>query len=352
MPHEMEQMSDIKDDEFFGAVSPPSPFEKDAISSLPKETAARHRRIYFQVVDSFQQICVELKKDGVADGLPLKESIENAIEALREDERMLMGLANAPYSYSARNVDNGNELFKAVVLHGVNVMVYSLKISLDIGVPDIRLPYIGMAAICYRVGALALPKQKLLAGPDDVGAMLEMDALVTESEKLLDRIKIPEFHMESVQYLMTLARENGEALRQTNLREAMYQYSIVIHMAHEFEKLTHQPAYGATLSPVDAMRKIRDEMDGYFNPEIIKLFFNHLSIYPLGSFVKLSSGETAKIIGVNEKSIIRPTVMIILDEEGREKPLPARINLRLKPNLYIKRAVVDPFLTERYIDLF
>ncbi len=319
---------------------------------MPTAIATQHKRIYFDAVVATQKLCVQLRESNAGPGDNLKNAIEQVIAALREDERMLMGLANAPYSYVSRNVETDGELFAAISVHGVNVMIYSLKISLDMGVPNIRLPYIGMAGVFYRFGGLGLPEKTLLAAVDQSGAVMEMDALTAQSDSYLEKISISDFHIDSVRYLMTLARENGEVLWQTSTREAMYQYSIVIHMAHEFEKLTHQPAYGKALAPVDAMRKIRDEMNNYFNPEIIKLFFNHLSIYPLGSFVKLSSGETAKVVEVNQHSIIRPTVVIVLDEEGREKVQPVRINLKLKPNLYIRRAVVDPFLTERYIDLF
>ena len=41
--------------------------------------------------------------------------------------------------------------------------------------------------------------------------------------------------------------------------------------------------------------------------------------------------------------------IIVLDNEGREKLKPARINLREKPNIYIKKAVVNDYLTEKYI---
>ena len=64
---------------------------------------------------------------------------------------------------------------------------------------------------------------------------------------------------------------------------------------------------------------------------IIKFFFNKLSIYPIGSYVQLSSKETAKIVGINENFIMRPIVMIVLDSEGREKPELNTINLREKP---------------------
>ena len=345
-----EQLSNISDEDFFGSHDPDT--NKVGVSNLPSQTADKHKAIYFEAVSATQDLCIQLKKTGEGTGDRLKNAIEQVVVALREDERMLMGLANAPYSYISRNIETDGELFAAIVVHGVNVMMYSLKISLDMGVPDLRLPYIGMASVCYRFGALSLPEKTLLAAVNEAGAVMEMDALTAQSDSYLEKISVADFHVDSARYLMTLARENGEVLWQTSLREAMYQYSIVIHMAHEFEKLTHQPAYGRALAPVDAMRKIRDEMSSYFNPDIIKLFFNHLSIYPLGSFVKLSSGETAKVVTVNNHSIIRPTVVIVLDEEGREKLTPVRIDLKMKPNIYIKRAVMDPFLTERYIDLF
>ena len=116
--------------------------------------------------------------------------------------------------------------------------------------------------------------------------------------------------------------------------------------------MTHNVSTGSSLSPLDAMKKMRDEMQNYFQPDIIKFFFNKLSIYPLGTFVKLSSNETAKIVKINENFIIRPEVIIVLDHAGKEKIVPVRINLRQKPNLYIKKAVRNDFLTEKYIDLF
>ena len=123
---------------------------------------------------------------------------------------------------------------------------------------------------------------------------------------------------------------------------------MVIQLCNEFEALTHQKSY----APIDAMKRLRDEMDSFFHPDIIRLFFNKLSIYPLGSYVRLSSGETAKIVKINENFLMRPVIMIVLDEEGREKERPAKINLREKFNLYIKHAISDEALTERFLYLF
>jgi len=335
------QIDDL-DDGFFGISEP----TEQSISDLHGTVAETNKEAYFNLLSIFQQLCTELKTDGQANGNELKKQIDSVISLLQEDERMLLGLANAPYTYIRRNIEE--KVYGSIVIHGVNTMLYSLKISIDLGVPAIRLPYIGAAAICHRLGLLSMPEKNLF----ESGNTAEFDKNPQAASDLINNISIDDFHIESIQYLITLVSEDQQLLRKTSLREAMYQYSMVIHLCSEFETLTHQPAFGSALSPVDAMKKMRDEMKDYFHPDIIKLFFNKLSIYPLGSFVKLSSNETAKIVKVNENFIIRPVIMIVLDSEGREKLNPVRINLREKPNLYIRKAVINDYLTEKYIDLF
>jgi hypothetical protein len=166
------------------------------------------------------------------------------------------------------------------------------------------------------------------------------------------KINIDNFHNDSIKSLISIVKEEQQFLSRTSLNETIHQYAMVIHICEEFEKLTHQKAYGEVFAPIDAMKKMRNEMKDYFNQDIIKFFFNKLSIYPLGSYVKLSSGETAKIVKINENFIMRPTVMIVLDSEGCEKATPVKINLRDRPTLYIKKAVVNEFLSDKFIMLF
>ena len=333
-------------DGFFGMADE----SEDKISSLSPEVAAENKKAYFYLISIFQNLCAELKTHGKADGNELKSTINLIIQSLQSDERMLLGLANAPYQFIVRNLED--RAYGSIVIHGVNVMIYSLKISLDLGVPAMRLPYIGMAAIFHRLGLLKLPEEKLFDSCYHADVTDGREKEFQDPSEYINNITIDDFHMESIQFLIKLIHEDQQVLQKTSLREAMYQYSMVIHLCSEFEILTHQPTYGNALAPVDAMKTMRNEMKDYFHPDIIKLFFNKLSIYPLGSFVKLSSNEIAKIVEVNEHFIIRPVVMVIIDNEGREKFRPVRINLREKPNLYIQKAIVDDYLTEKYIDLF
>ncbi|HRR06852.1 MAG TPA: hypothetical protein P5105_06175, partial [Victivallales bacterium] len=84
----------------------------------------------------------------------------------------------------------------------------------------------------------------------------------------------------------------------------------------------------------------------------IKIFFNKFSVFPIGSFVKLNTKETAKIVEINDGFVMRPVVMVVLDSDDLEKIPPVRINLKEKPTLYIKNSILDEMLSEKYLTLF
>lgn len=317
------------------------------------QVCEKSKFLYFKTIKDFHDICNELKAGGTefVNANKSKADIDKIISLLQEDERMLLGLVNSPYSYVLHQL-NEQQLFGIVAVHHINVMIYSLKIALAFGVPEKRLPYIGMAALFHHLGVLDAPDNILGNPSEELENIEKIRRYEQQSSQYIKRIQIDDFHTESIEFLINLVEEDHNALTTTNLQEAMYQYAMVIHICNEFETLTHQKTYGGLFTPVDAMKKMRDEMRNYFHTDIIKLFFSKLSVYPLGSFVVLSSQETAKIVEINEDFVMRPVIMIVLDTEGREKTKPVRINLREKPNLYIKKAIVDEYLTEKFIDLF
>lgn len=307
----------------------------------------KSKEAYLDLIHAYQEISLKLQKDEEVDCNSLRESIDGIIALLREDERMLLGMANTPYSYALRH--SKVQPYVAVVVHGVNIAIYSLKLLLDLAVPENRLTYLGLAALFSHVGLLGSSIEYLESEPSESKNDMVLD---NEPEKFISKVRIQNFHTESIKSLISIIKQEQLFLGATTLTEAVHQYAMVIHICDEFEKLTHQRAYGELASPIDAMKILRDKMKNYFNKDIIKFFFNKLSIYPIGSYVQLSSKETAKIVGINENFIMRPIILIVLDAEGREKIEPVRVNLREKPTLYIKKAIQNEALYEKFIMKF
>ena len=70
-----------------------------------------------------------------------------------------------------------------------------------------------------------------------------------------------------------------------------------------------------------------------------------VSIFPVGSLVKVSNGEVGRVVGAHRRHPTRPAVDILVDPSGR-RPVEARaLKLVDEPMLYI----VDPAIGEAAI---
>ena len=61
--------------------------------------------------------------------------------------------------------------------------------------------------------------------------------------------------------------------------------------------------------------------------KILKAFIASMAIYPIGSFVRLNTGEIAKVIGINHGAPFRPEIRIYFDSSEHKLDEPVRINL-------------------------
>ncbi len=330
-----------------------SPFEAlqgvtDQAQSLRTEQIDRSKLLYFNMVKTFNRICEQLDEKNGVDCHPMLKQIEKMVEILKQDERILMGLAQAPQSYIERMSEKISH--PEVVFYGINTMIYALQIATSLGFPTDKINYLGMAALLQNVGLLQIKTAPVKKKSEDIIHHLRKST--EHSNEYLNLINIEGFHRESLEAIINIIQSRETVLDQTSLHDTLQQYAMVIHICNVFVYLTHQRESEKLISPTDAMKIMRGEMKDFFHPEVIKLFFNKLSIYPIGTFVKLSSSEIGKIVGVNENYLMRPIVLIVLSPDKQVMTSTKRVDLRKNPNIYIRKSIVDDELTERFIDYF
>jgi HD-GYP domain-containing protein (c-di-GMP phosphodiesterase class II) len=78
--------------------------------------------------------------------------------------------------------------------------------------------------------------------------------------------------------------------------------------------------------PATAIEEMRGET-GAYDPEILRLFVETVGLYPVGSFVVLSSRKLAMVIDENRKDPLRPVVQAFFSLDSGERILPHRIAL-------------------------
>ena len=66
-----------------------------------------------------------------------------------------------------------------------------------------------------------------------------------------------------------------------------------------------------------------------------------LSVFPLDSFVQLSTGAIAQVIGTNPDNILRPEVLVRWDADWSPVDPPRRLDLADNPEVTVARALLE-----------
>ena len=94
------------------------------------------------------------------------------------------------------------------------------------------------------------------------------------------------------------------------------------------------------------MKEIIDKRNTDFERRFVKALIHVVSIFPLGSLVRLNNGEIGRVIGASRSYPTRPTVEILVDPQGRRLAASRAIDLESEPMLYI----IDPAIEESVLN--
>ncbi len=93
----------------------------------------------------------------------------------------------------------------------------------------------------------------------------------------------------------------------------------------------HRNAYG----PGEAIEYLFAAGNYEFEWDLIKSFLDHVTIYPVSTVVKLSSGQIAMVTETAGRPIQRTVVQIICESDGAVVKSPYLLDLQQHPNVVI-----------------
>ncbi|HEY9766133.1 MAG TPA: HD domain-containing phosphohydrolase, partial [Chroococcales cyanobacterium] len=87
----------------------------------------------------------------------------------------------------------------------------------------------------------------------------------------------------------------------------------IVSVVDFYDALISERVYKKGLPPNVAYQAIIDSIPAHFDPRIVQAFQTFIVPYPVNSFVQLNTGETAKVLKVNRKNLMRP--LLSIDEQ-------------------------------------
>ncbi len=203
--------------------------------------------------------------------------------------------------------------------HSVNVAMLSMCIGRRINLSRRNIVSLGICALFHDLGKIEIPAE-----------ILHKRDKLTDSE-----LKLVEAHsLNSARLLLRLnASPEGKARIMVPMFEHHLRYDLsgyphagwkkpmtlfgkIISIADKYDTLTSARAYRKyLLSPDRALGYMFDRAGKHYDPTLIKVLISILGVYPVGTLLKLKTGELALVVSSPSRDFRKRPLVCILEKE-------------------------------------
>lgn len=290
------------------------PGEDPAEAGTGSDLRDQARQAFFHALGVARSVARQVAVHRVPELRKSREVVHEMVDSLTEERFSLLGLAAIqdfdPYTYQ----------------HSVHVSILALALGQELGLSRRDLADLGVAALFHDMGKIQIPKDVLQKpgcfGPRDWAVMRTHPlggarALLHYGGRgdLAERIMLvsAEHHM----------RFDGSGYPRLGADWQQGLFSRLVSLADCFDAMTASRTYMQRPFTPDAVVRYMLENSGrMFDPDLLRLFVAKVGLFPVGSLVRLESGELAVVVEspASTAELERPRVRIL--DQGALGPVP------------------------------
>lgn len=240
----------------------------------------------------------------------------------------------------AANLVNLKGAGEYLYTHSVNRAVLAVHIATGLGYSRKQVSDISVSALVADLGMTMVPRN-LVNAPRRLTAH-EYAEIQRHSLYTLHAIrKMPGLPAEApfVAYQMH-ERHDGSGYPGHRKTPHIHRYAAIAAVADAFDAMTSPRPWRAALPPYRAMEMlIKEAARDKYDREAVRALLQYVSLFPIGSLVRLSTGEVAKVIHATGRTYDRPVVAIVVDQEGKRRSDRLVIDLTQRSDVKIESFV-------------
>jgi putative nucleotidyltransferase with HDIG domain len=278
------------------------------------------RQLYSNAVTAAEAAWESAETEGKPDLPGALQAVEGLSEAVTQNRTALVALT------AMRNYDN------YTFTHMVNVSILTMGQARALGIEGRLLREFGLSALMHDIGKVRTPKE-ILNKPDKLtdDEFAIMKRHTVDGAEILRRTPEMPILAPVVAFEHHL-RMDGTGYPVVAKRASLNLGTMLCGIADVYDAMRSQRAYQQAF-PSDRILAVLKKNDGtQFDQHLVRRFVQLLGIYPPGTIVRLSSGETAVVTQVHAPDPYRPRVKIIVDQDGSRLDLPYERNLWEPPS--------------------
>ncbi len=276
------------------------------------------RSIHRQTIATAREALDAIRKGRTFSVSKVEESSQNIVESILRNRDALISLCQIKgydeYTYT----------------HSVNVSVLTTAVAYSLGYNRDRLLQVGVGGLLHDVGKMRVP-ESILNKP---GKYTEWEFNVMKKHPeygidiLKDKKSVSDFSRALV--IQHHERYNGKGYPFHLKGQEIHEIGLIGAVADVYDALTSNRVYRAAWTPQKALAVIFQGCDEDYSREIVERFTKQMGIYPVGSFVRLFSGEMGVVTKVDHGRLLTPIILILFDTQGKRLKQPVEYDLSIK----------------------
>jgi HD-GYP domain-containing protein (c-di-GMP phosphodiesterase class II) len=223
-----------------------------------------------------------------------------------------------------------------VVTNAVNVAIVSVKIAEGLEYESAKLEQIALAGLLHDLGMFVLPDSLLYKA----SALTEEEVRIMREHpqhgsRLVEDVRASYPWVGRV-ILQEHERMDGSGYPGGLTGDHIDEMALIIGLADVFDALMNSRPYRRGRSPHQAIRTLLVSGKQAFPHHLLKALVGQFSIYPLGTTVRLNTGETGVVSQLNRQYPLRPILRLL---QSGHAPVSKTVDLRAETSLHIVEVV-------------
>ena len=222
--------------------------------------------------------------------------------------------------------------------HCLNSAILCIAFGKHIGLSEEDLNVLGQGAMLHDIGKVRIPPNIL----DKAGALTDSEIQLVRRHPI-DGEAVLKLTRQLPDKVLEIVRHHHERIDGKGYPDGLAGDQVplgarVVGMVDTYDSLTSDTPYSMAKTPADALAVLRAEGADQFGTDLVQEFIRCLGIYPIGSLVQCNNGALALVVSSTPASRLKPVIMVIRDEHGKDT----------RPRMLLSLSTMDPSLIMRW----
>ncbi len=288
--------------------------------------------IYAQAQEAVEQIFDDLERGVPPSPEATKAIVSNMLDHILNNR---MAIATQVAIQKIKQFD------RSLTSHALDTCILALIVALESGLEQPEQELVGMGALLHDAGYVRLPRNLVRKRDECIGqdkTLLEQHctlgvSLLSESPGLHeDVLRIVREHHE---------RHDGTGFPSGLGTDHISTLAKIVGIVDVYDAMVSRRGPRPAMIPHDAVRQLFLAGErGQFSKTLVEIMIRSIGVYPVGSLLKLNTGEQAIVVGVNPQQRLKPLVKITTDPQGGSYATPIEIDLAVPSSDHTVRTVL------------